>query len=64
MTIETGTRDILAIIELLLTAEIFNQSEELGINDLRPRCRAFFGEGSSRSTRVKRPLIVIERAIK
>lgn len=64
MTIETGTRDVLAIMELLLTAEIFNRSEELGINDLRPRCREFFGAGSGGSTGVKRPLIVSEGAIK
>ena len=46
MTIETGTRDVLRIMELLLTAEIFNRNEELGINDLHPRCRGFFARTS------------------
>jgi len=64
MTIETGTRDVLRIMELLLTAEIFNRNEELGINDLHPRCRGFFGAGSGGSTEVKRPLIVSEGAIR
>ncbi len=64
MTGDTGTRDVLAIMELLLTAEIFNRNEELGINDLHPRCREFFGAGSGGSAEVKRPLIVSEGAIK
>jgi AAA+ superfamily predicted ATPase len=64
MTDETGTRDVLTIIEVLLTAEIFNRNEELGINDLNPRCREFFGAGSSGSAEVRRPLIVSEGAIK
>lgn len=64
MTTDTGTHDVLAIMELLLTAEIFNRNQDLGINDLRPRCREFFGVGSGGSTEVKRPLIVSEGAIK
>jgi len=64
MTSETGTRDVLGIMELLLTAEIFNRNEDLGINDLHPRCREFFGAGSGGSTEVKRPLIVSEGALK
>ncbi|ABN58014.1 MULTISPECIES: ATP-binding protein [Methanoculleus] len=64
MTGDTGTRDVLAIMELLLTAEIFNRNEELNINDLHPRCREFFGAGSGGSPEVKRPLIVSEGAIK
>ncbi|HOI14461.1 MAG TPA: ATP-binding protein, partial [Methanoculleus sp.] len=64
MTGDTGTRDVLAIMELLLTAEIFNRNEELGINDLHPRCREFFSAGSGGSPEVKRPLIVSEGAIK
>ncbi|WOX55956.1 MULTISPECIES: ATP-binding protein [unclassified Methanoculleus] len=64
MTMDTGARDVLAVMELLLTAEIFNRSEELGINDLHPRCREFFGAGSGGSTEVKRPLIVSEGVLK
>jgi len=64
MTTDTGTRDVLAIMELLLTAEIFNRNQDLGINDLCPRCREFFGAGSGGNPEVKRPLIVSEGAIK
>jgi AAA+ superfamily predicted ATPase len=64
MTGDTGTRDVLGIMELLLTAEIFNRNEALGINDLHPRCREFFGAGSGGNTEVKRPLIVSEGTIK
>ncbi|MCK9299003.1 MAG: ATP-binding protein [Methanoculleus sp.] len=64
MTGDTGTRDVLAIMELLLTAEIFNRNEELDINDLHPRCREVFSAGSGGSPEVKRPLIVSEGAIK
>jgi hypothetical protein len=64
MTSDTGTRDVLAIMELLLTAEVFNRNEDLGINDLRPRCREVFSAGSSGNLEVKRPLIVSEGAIK
>jgi AAA+ superfamily predicted ATPase len=64
MTSDTGTREVLAIMELLLTAEIFNRNEELGINDLHPRCREFFSAGSGGSPEVKRPLIVSEGAIR
>ncbi|WP_243668756.1 ATP-binding protein [Methanoculleus chikugoensis] len=51
MTGDTGTRDVLAVMELLLTAEIFNRNEELDINDLSPRCRGFFGAGSGGNPR-------------
>jgi AAA+ superfamily predicted ATPase len=64
MTTDTGTRDVLAIMELLLTAEIFNRNQDLGINDLCPRCREFFGAGSGGNPEVKRPLIVSEGTIK
>jgi len=64
MTTETGTRDVLVVMELLLTAEIFNRNEALDINDLHPRYREFFGAGSGGSTEVKRPLVVSEGAIK
>ncbi|MGB4050758.1 MAG: ATP-binding protein [Methanoculleus sp.] len=64
MTTDTGTRDVLAVMEILLTAEIFNRNQDLGVNDLHPRCREFFGIGSSGSPEVKRPLIVSEGAIK
>ena len=64
MTGDTGMRDLLAIMELLLTAEIFNRNENLDINDLHPLTREFFGVGVGGSPEVKRPLIVSEGAIK
>lgn len=64
MTTDTGTRDILAVMEILLTAEIFNQNQELDVNDLRPRCRELFGVGGAGNPEIKRPLIVSEGAIK
>ncbi len=64
MTGDTGMGDLLAIMELLLTAEIFNRNENLDINDLHPLTREFFGVGVGGSPEVKRPLIVSEGAIK
>ncbi|MFY9170650.1 MAG: ATP-binding protein [Candidatus Methanoculleus thermohydrogenotrophicum] len=64
MTTDTGRRDVLAVMEILLTAEIFNRNQDLGINDLRPHYREFFGAGSGGNPEVKRPLIVSEGAIK
>ncbi len=64
MTGDTGMGDLLAIMELLLTAEIFNRNETLDINDLHPLTREFFGVGVGGSPEVKRPLIVSEGAIK
>ena len=61
MTGDTGTRDVLAIMELLLTAEIFNRNEELNINDLHPRCREFFGAGSGGRPEGESPLVRIGR---
>jgi predicted AAA+ superfamily ATPase len=59
-----GTNDVLRIMELLLTAEVFNRNQDLDINDLQPRCRDFFGAGVSGHAEVKRPLLVSEGTIR
>jgi len=62
----TGNEDrdvTLQLMEVLLTAEIFNQHPELDINDMAPSCREFFGAGSSGTTEIKRPLVVSESTI-
>ena len=39
----SGDPDTLRIMEVILTAEIFNQNPDLDINDLPPACREIFG---------------------
>ncbi|KUG21202.1 cell division protein ftsh [hydrocarbon metagenome] len=56
--------EILQLMEILLSAEIFNQHQDLDINDMTPGCREFFGAGSDGSPEVKRPLIVSEGMIR
>jgi len=51
------------VMEVLLTAEIFNQDQELDINDLNPHCRDVFGAGTNGDSSVKRPLSVSEGAL-
>jgi hypothetical protein len=64
MTGDTDTRNVLRVMELLLTAEIFNQNQGLDINDLNPRFREFFAVAGSGNPEVKRPLIVSEGTLK
>ncbi|RXE56740.1 AAA family ATPase [Methanoculleus taiwanensis] len=64
MSSQEGSSDVLGIMEILLTAEIFNKNQDLDINDLNPRSRKFFGAGSGGSPEVKRPLLVSEGAIR
>ncbi|RPJ54146.1 MAG: ATP-binding protein, partial [Methanobacteriota archaeon] len=63
MADEAVDSEALRLVGVLLTAEIFNQHEELGANDLTPADRELFGAGVSGSE-VKRPLIVSEGAVK
>ena len=53
--------EILNLIELLLTAEIFNQNQNLDINDLTPTAREVFGVQSMEGARG--PVVVSESAI-
>jgi AAA+ superfamily predicted ATPase len=54
--------ETLKLLEVALTAEIFNQHQNLDINDLTPECRVLFGiDGDGE---VKRPLSVSEGMIK
>ena len=53
--------EVLDLIELLLTAEIYNTTDTLGINDLTPRARILFGITDSEEERTH--VIVTEGAI-
>jgi AAA+ superfamily predicted ATPase len=50
------------LLELALTAEIFNRNPELDLNDLTPECREIFGVNGG--TEVKRPLFLSEGMIR
>ncbi|MDD1720071.1 MAG: ATP-binding protein [Methanoregulaceae archaeon] len=54
--------EILRIVEVLLTAEIFNQNHNLDINDLPPVCREIFGLNGS--PEIRRPFSVSEGMIR
>ncbi|HNY88189.1 MAG TPA: ATP-binding protein [Methanoregulaceae archaeon] len=54
--------ETLKLLEVALTAEIFNQHQNLDINDLTPECRILFGVDGNGE--VKRPLSVSEGMIK
>jgi AAA+ superfamily predicted ATPase len=58
----SGDSEILRIMEVVLTAEIFNQNPQLDINDLTPTCREIFSITSS--TDLKRPVYVSDGLIK
>jgi SpoVK/Ycf46/Vps4 family AAA+-type ATPase len=58
----TGDSDVLRIMEVALTAEIFNQNPNLDINDLTPACREIFGIAHASDTR--RPVFVSDGLIK
>lgn len=57
----SGDSDTLRIMEIVLTAEIFNQNPELDINDITPLCRDVFGATGSE---IKRPVYVSDGLIK
>lgn len=54
--------EVLRIMEIVLTAEIFNQNPTLDINDLTPSCREIFG--ATCGAEVKRPVYVSDGLIK
>jgi predicted AAA+ superfamily ATPase len=58
----SGDSEVLRIMEVVLTAEIFNQNPQLGINDLTPACREIFS--ITTSTDLKRPVSVSDGLIK
>lgn len=58
----SGDPDILRIMEVILTAEIFNKNPDLDINDLTPTCREIFGSTGAKD--VKRPVYVSDGLIK
>jgi SpoVK/Ycf46/Vps4 family AAA+-type ATPase len=58
----SGDLDSLRIMEVLLTAEIFNQSPTLDLNDLTPVCREIFCSGDTRC--IKRPVYVSDGLIR
>jgi predicted AAA+ superfamily ATPase len=64
MSGQEGSSDVLKIMEILLTAEIFNRNQDLDINDLNPESREFFGAGSAGNPDVKRPLLVSEGTLR
>jgi AAA+ superfamily predicted ATPase len=58
----SGEDESLKILEVLLTAEIFNQYTNLDVNDLTPELRELFGVPDSGE--VKRPLYVSEGMVR
>jgi SpoVK/Ycf46/Vps4 family AAA+-type ATPase len=58
----SGDLESLRIMEVLLTAEIFNQNPNLDLNDLTPICREIFCSGDTKS--IKRPIYVSDGLIK
>jgi hypothetical protein len=58
----SGDSEILRIMEVVLTAEIFNQNPQLDINDLTPACRDIFSVTTSAD--IKRPIHVSDGLIK
>ncbi|MGD1005510.1 MAG: ATP-binding protein [Methanoregulaceae archaeon] len=58
----TSDADTLNLMEVILTAEIFNQNPQLDTNDLTPICREIFT--SSGSSGIKRPVYVSEGMMK
>ena len=58
----SGDLESLRIMEVLLTAEIFNQNPTLDLNDLTPVCREIFCSGDTKS--IKRPVYVSDGLIK
>jgi len=64
----SGDSEVLSIMEIVLTAEIFNQNPQLDINDLTPACREIFGTvdktGKLNPGEITRPVYVSEGKIK
>ncbi|MGB8309911.1 MAG: ATP-binding protein [Methanoregula sp.] len=58
----SGDIESLRIMEILLTAEIFNQNPTLDLNDLTPVCREIFCSGDTKC--IKRPVFVSDGMIR
>jgi AAA+ superfamily predicted ATPase len=58
----SGEDETLKLLEVILTAEIFNRHQNLEINDLTPECRELFGVNGTGD--FKRPLYVSEGMIR
>ncbi|MGA2105851.1 ATP-binding protein [Methanoregula sp.] len=58
----SGDLESLRIMEILLTAEIFNQNSTLDLNDLTPVCREIFCSGDTKC--IKRPVFVSDGMIR
>jgi SpoVK/Ycf46/Vps4 family AAA+-type ATPase len=58
----SGDSEVLRIMEVVLTAEIFNQNPQLDINDLTPACREIFSITTSAD--IKRPVSISDGLIK
>jgi hypothetical protein len=56
-----GTSELLQVMEILLTAEVFNRNRDLDENDLTPRCRQAFSMGPE--GQVKRPVVVSDGTV-
>lgn len=62
VTAMSGDTETLKLLEVLLTAEVFNQHPHLDINDMTPLCRQIFGfDGSAE---IRRPLYLSEGMIR
>lgn len=59
----SGDSEAQSIIEIVLTAEIFNQYQQLDINDLTPICREIF-RSDVKTMEVKRPVSASDGRIK
>ena len=55
--------ETLQVMEVLLTAEVFNTTPQLDANDLNPLCRRIFGIGEG-GDEVKRPVVVPEAVLR
>jgi len=58
----SGDTDTLNVMEIVLTAEIFNRHPELDVNDLTPACREIFS--SAGASGIRRPVFVSEGVLK
>jgi SpoVK/Ycf46/Vps4 family AAA+-type ATPase len=62
VTAMSGDTETMKLLEVLLTAEVFNQHPHLDINDMTPLCRQIFGlDGSAE---IRRPLYLSEGMIR
>ena len=57
----SGDNDVVGVVELLLTAHIYNENEQLNTDDLPPRIRKNYWNAKER--RVNRPIVVSESSV-